>query len=156
MATSGTVAFRPDVEEVIAEAFERVGIDDQTRTGYHAKAARRSLNLLFSEFANRGINYWTVQNNTLSLTSGTTTYTLPAGTIDFIDVVIRENNVDTAMIQGHQDPCRFGAKPKKIKPELASTMPFSLFVAFAIFRLTGDRILIADHSFQAAITELCP
>ena len=97
MATSGTVAFRPDVEEVIAEAFERVGIDDQTRTGYHAKAARRSLNLLFSEFANRGINYWTVQNNTLSLTSGTTTYTLPAGTIDFIDVVIRENNVDTAM-----------------------------------------------------------
>ena len=64
MATSGTVAFRPDVEEVIAEAFERVGIDDQTRTGYHAKAARRSLNLLFSEFANRGINYWTVQNNT--------------------------------------------------------------------------------------------
>ena len=90
MATSGTVAFRPDVEEIIAEAFERVGIDDQTRTGYHASAARRSLNLLFSEFANRGINYWTVQNNTLSLTSGTTNYTLPEGTIDLIDVVIRE------------------------------------------------------------------
>ena len=90
MATSGTVAFRPDVEEVIAEAFERVGIDDQTRTGYHAKAARRSLNLLFSEFANRGINYWTVQNNTLSLVSGTLKYTLPVGTIDLIDVVVRE------------------------------------------------------------------
>jgi len=90
MATSGTVAFRPDVEEIVTEAFERVGIDEQTRTGYQSLAARRSLNLLFSEFANRGINYWAVQNNTLSLTSGTTTYTLPVGTIDLIDVVVRE------------------------------------------------------------------
>jgi len=90
MATSGTVAFRPDVEEIVTEAFERVGIDEQTRTGYQSLAARRSLNLLFSEWANRGINYWAVQNNTLSLTSGTTTYTLPVGTIDLIDVVVRE------------------------------------------------------------------
>ena len=91
MATSGTVAFRPDVEEIIAESFERVGMDAQNMTGYQALAARRSLNLLFSEFANRGINYWAVQNNTLALTQGTTTYTLPAGTIDLIDVVIRES-----------------------------------------------------------------
>jgi hypothetical protein len=91
MATSGTVAFRPDVEEIIAESFERVGMDAQNMTGYQAVAARRSLNLLFSEFANRGINYWTVQNNTLALTQGTSTYTLPAGTIDLIDVVIRES-----------------------------------------------------------------
>jgi hypothetical protein len=90
MATSGTVVFRPDVEEIVTEAFERVGIDEQTRTGYQSLAARRSLNLLFSEWANRGINYWAVQNNTLSLTSGTTTYTLPVGTIDLIDVVVRE------------------------------------------------------------------
>jgi hypothetical protein len=91
MATSGTVAFRPDVEEIIAESFERVGMDAQNMTGYQALAARRSLNLLFSEFANRGINYWAVQNNTLSLAQGTTTYTLPVGTIDLIDVVIRES-----------------------------------------------------------------
>lgn len=90
MATSGTFAFRPDVEEIISESFERVGMDAQTLTGYQAVAARRSLNLLFSEFANRGINYWAVQNNTLALTQGTTTYTLPVGTIDMIDVVIRE------------------------------------------------------------------
>jgi len=90
MATSGTVAFRPDVEEIITEAYERCGIDTQTRTGYQAETARRSLNLLFSEWANRGINYWAVQNNTLSLTQGTTTYTLPAGTIDLISVVVRE------------------------------------------------------------------
>ena len=65
MATSGTVAFRPDVEEIIREAFERCGIDTQTRTGDHARSARRSINLLFSEFANRGINFWTVTQNTL-------------------------------------------------------------------------------------------
>lgn len=90
MATSGTVAFRPNVEEIIAESYERIGMDSQTLTGYHAKAARRSLNLLFSEWANRGINYWAVQNNTLALTQGTSSYALPAGTIDLIDVVIRE------------------------------------------------------------------
>jgi hypothetical protein len=102
MATSGTYAFRPDVEEIISESFERCGIDSQTRTGYHAVAARRSLNLLFSEFANRGINYWTLQNNTLTLVKDQTEpYTLPAGTIDLMDVVIRETvggtTTDTAV-----------------------------------------------------------
>ena len=67
MATSDTVAFRPDVEEIIAEAFERCGIDPQTQTGYKAVSARRSLNLLFSEWANRGINYWAVKQQTLTL-----------------------------------------------------------------------------------------
>ena len=94
MALSGTVAFRPDVEEVIEEAFERCGIDAQTRTGYHAVSARRSLNLLFSEFANRGINYWAVTQNTLSLVSGTASYALPSGTIDIIDAVIRDGTTD--------------------------------------------------------------
>ena len=88
MATSGTVAFRPNVEEIITEAFERCGIDPQTRTGDHARSARRSLNLLFSEWANRGINYWTVTTATLNLSAGTATYNLPAGIIDLMDVVI--------------------------------------------------------------------
>ena len=90
MATSGTVAFRLDVEQIITEAYERCGIDAQTRTGYQAVSARRSLNLLFSEWANRGINYWTLQNNTVSLVDGQIQYTLPAGTIDLIDVAVRE------------------------------------------------------------------
>ena len=94
MALSGTVAFRPNVEEIIAESFERCGVDTQTRTGYHAVSARRSLNLLFSEWANRGINYWAVTQNTLTLADGTTSYTLPAGTIDIIDDVIREGSTD--------------------------------------------------------------
>ena len=88
MATSGSVAFRPTVEEIISESYERCGIDPQTRTGHHATSARRSLNLLFSEWANRGINYWTVGTATLNLSTDTITYNLPAGVIDLLDVVI--------------------------------------------------------------------
>jgi len=95
MATSNTVAFQPDIEEIIAEAFERCGMDAQSLTGYQSLAARRSLNLLFSEWANRGINYWAVQNNTLALGKDTTTYTLPAGTIDLIDGVVRQTTGGT-------------------------------------------------------------
>jgi hypothetical protein len=98
MATSGTVAFRPDVEEIITEAFERCGIDVQTRTGDQAISARRSINLLFSEFANRGINYWTLSQNTLPLVNGTTSYTLPVGTIDILDAVIRDSSSNTDQI----------------------------------------------------------
>jgi len=94
MATSGTVTFRPNVEEIIAEAYERCGLNAETRTGYQAVSARRSLNLLFSEWANRGINYWAVSQNTLTLSDGTTSYALPAGTIDIIDAVIREDSTD--------------------------------------------------------------
>ena len=98
MATSGSVLFRPNVEEVITESFERCGLDTQTRTGDHARSARRSLNLLFSEFANRGINYWTVTQNTLTLVSGTANYTLPAGTIDILDAVVRDSSSSTDQI----------------------------------------------------------
>ena len=94
MATSGTVAFRPNVEEIIAEAYDRCGLGAETRTGYQAVSARRSLNLLFSEWANRGINYWAVSQNTLTLSDGTTSYTLPVGTIDNIDAVIRDGSID--------------------------------------------------------------
>jgi hypothetical protein len=98
MATSGTVAFRPNVEEIITEAFERCGVDVQTRTGDQAISARRSINLLFSEFANRGINYWTLSQNTLPLVNGTTSYTLPVGTIDILDAVIRDSSSGTDQI----------------------------------------------------------
>ena len=93
MALSGTVAFKPDVEEIIAEAFERCGIDPQTQTGDRAVSARRSLNLLFSEWANRGINYWTLEQKTLTLVKDQTTpYTLDLGTIDILDAVVRDSS----------------------------------------------------------------
>ena len=92
MATSGTVAFQPNVEEIITEAFERCGLDPQVQTGDRAVSARRSLNLLFSEWANRGINYWAVEQQTLTLVNGTASYTLPVGTIDLIDAVVRDSS----------------------------------------------------------------
>lgn len=91
MATSGTVAFQPNVEEIITEAFERCGLDPQIQTGDRAVSARRSLNLLFSEWANRGINYWAVEQQTLTLVNGTASYALPVGTIDLIDAVVRDS-----------------------------------------------------------------
>ena len=91
MATSGTVAFQPNVEEIITEAFERCGLDPQIQTGDRAVSARRSLNLLFAEWANRGINYWAVEQQTLTLVNGTASYTLPVGTIDIIDAVVRDS-----------------------------------------------------------------
>jgi hypothetical protein len=99
MATSGTVNFRPDVQDIITEAFERCGLDPQVQTGDRAVSARRSLNLLFSEWANRGINYWTVTKNTLTLVNGQTTYTLPEGTIDIMDAVIRDSSGQTRPIR---------------------------------------------------------
>tara|TARA_A100001391_G_C5062012_1_gene276274 strand:- start:1287 stop:1955 length:669 start_codon:yes stop_codon:yes gene_type:complete len=97
MTTSGTVAYRPNIEEVIAESFERCGIDPQTQTGQKATSARRSLNLLFTEWSNRGYNYWTVQYNTIALTAGTSNYSLTAGIVDVIDMVYRNNSNDQPM-----------------------------------------------------------
>jgi hypothetical protein len=87
MATSETTAFNLDLNEIVEEAFERAG--SELRTGYDLKTARRSLNLVLAEWANRGINLWTIDANTQLLTSGTATYDLPLDTVDVIDYVIR-------------------------------------------------------------------
>ena len=72
MTTSSSRDFNLDVAEAIEEAYERCGLE--MRTGYDAKTARRSLNIMFSEWANRGLNLWTVEQTTQSLTSGTASY----------------------------------------------------------------------------------
>ena len=87
MATSGTAAFNLDLNQLVEEAFERCG--QELRTGYDLRTARRSLNLLTAEWANRGINLWTIDEGTVSLTSGTSNYNLPADTIDLIEQVVR-------------------------------------------------------------------
>ena len=99
MSTSGTVAFRPDIEEIITEAYERCGIDPQTRTGYQAVTARRSLNLLFSEWSNRGWNYWTIGYKTVNCVADQAQYTLEAGLVDIIDVVYRKVSGSTSTDQ---------------------------------------------------------
>jgi hypothetical protein len=87
MATSGTSSFNLDLTEIVEEAFERVG--SELRTGYDLKTARRSLNLMFADWANRGINMWTFEQGSITLVPGTATYNLPADTVDLLEHVIR-------------------------------------------------------------------
>jgi len=85
--TSGTSAFNLDLTEIVEEAFERAG--SEMRTGYDLKTARRSLNLMFADWANRGINMWTFEQGTINLVQGQNTYALPNDTVDLLEHVIR-------------------------------------------------------------------
>jgi len=87
MTVSGTKTFELDVAEYIEEAFERCGIE--IRTGYDQRTARRSLNLLLAEWANRGLNQWTIQTASITLSAGTDTYSLNQYDIDILAAVIR-------------------------------------------------------------------
>tara|TARA_R100001591_G_scaffold111823_1_gene123772 strand:- start:126 stop:794 length:669 start_codon:yes stop_codon:yes gene_type:complete len=92
MTTSGSRDFDLDVAEIIEEAYERCGLE--VRTGYDARTARRSLNLMFADWANRGLNLWTVQQATQALTSGTATYTFTSDYADLLEVVVRRSGTD--------------------------------------------------------------
>jgi hypothetical protein len=87
MTTSGTASFNLDLNEIVEEAFERCG--SELRSGYDLRTARRSLNLLCIEWANRGINLWTIEKGEIPLVKGQGTYDLPLDTIDLLEQVIR-------------------------------------------------------------------
>jgi hypothetical protein len=93
MTTSSTTAFNLDLNDLIEEAFERCGLE--LRSGYDFRTARRSLNLLTVEWANRGINLWTVEQGQITMNTGQATYALPNDTIDLLDQTIRQNNGTT-------------------------------------------------------------
>ncbi len=90
MSTSGTAGFNLDLNNLMEEAFERCG--QEMRTGYDVRTARRSLNLLTIEWANRGINLWTIEQGQINMVTGQAIYPVPVSTIDFLDHVIRQNN----------------------------------------------------------------
>ena len=90
MATSGTSTFNLEISEVIEEAFERCGL--QSKTGYDIETARRSLNLLSLEWGNRGLNFWTVEQGTKTLTAGTSTVAMDSDTVDLIQHWIRDGS----------------------------------------------------------------
>ena len=96
MAVSGVSDFNLDLTEIIEEAFERCG--SESRTGYDIRTARRSLNLLFADWANRGINMWTFEEGQIPLVQGVTTYALPNDTVDLLEHVIRTS----ANVQNNQ------------------------------------------------------
>lgn len=87
MTTSGTSTFNLDLNNLVEEAFERCG--KELRTGYDLRTARRSLNLLTVEWANRGVNLWTIEQGSIALTEGTASYNLPVDTIDLLEHVTR-------------------------------------------------------------------
>ena len=87
MATSGVSNFNLDLTEIVEEAFERVG--SEMRTGYDLRTARRSMNLMFADWANRGLNMFTYEQGSIVLVPGQATYNLPEDTVDLLEHVIR-------------------------------------------------------------------
>ena len=92
MAVSGSTDFELDVAEYVEEAFERCGLE--ARTGYDLRTAKRSLNLMFADWANRGLNQWTIKQRTQALTQGTSEYALLADVIDVLAAVVRRDGTD--------------------------------------------------------------
>jgi len=96
MSTTGTSTFNLDINDLIEEAFERCGLE--LRTGYDFRTSRRSLNLLTIEWANKGINLWTVEQGQIAMVTGQSMYPLPVDTIDLMDSTIRQNNGTTNQV----------------------------------------------------------
>lgn len=126
MATSGTTAFNLDLTEVVEEAFERCGAE--VRSGYDLRTARRSLNLLFAEWANRGINLWTVEQGSIPLVTGTATYDLPADTVDLLEHVIR-TGANVAATQADLNITRISVSTYSTIPnKLTQARPIQVYI----------------------------
>ena len=93
MATSSSTDFEPNVAEFVEEAFERCGLE--LRTGYDLKTAKRSINLMLAEWANRGLNQWTIEQATQTVIKGTNQYNLDSNIIDILDCSLRRNTEGT-------------------------------------------------------------
>ena len=95
MTVSNSKDFELDVADYVEEAFERCGLE--VRTGYDLKSARRSLNLLLADWANRGLNQWTIKQKTLTVVQGTGAYNLGQDIIDVLSVVIQRDGTDYSL-----------------------------------------------------------
>jgi len=94
MTVSGVANFDMNFTELAEEAWERAG--REMRTGYDLRTARRSANIMMAEWANRGINMWTIESGSIPLVQGTATYNLPADTVDLLEHVIRTGSGNSA------------------------------------------------------------
>ena len=114
--TTSTTGFNPTLNEIFEEAFERVGLE--LRTGYDFRTARRSLNFLLGEWANRGINLWTIEEGSINLVQGQITYDLPNDTVDLLEHVIRTS--------ANQGPNQTDLNITRISVSTYSTIPNKL------------------------------
>ena len=101
MTVSGSTDFELDVSDYIEEAFERCGVE--VRTGYDLKTARRSLNLLLAEWANRGLNQWTIKQRSFTVTKADGTYPLGTDIIDILSVVVQRDGTDYSLDRMSRD-----------------------------------------------------
>jgi hypothetical protein len=114
--TTATTTFNPNLNEIFEEAFERCGLE--LRTGYDFRTARRSMNFMLAEWANRGVNLWTVEQGSINLVQGTVTYDLPADTVDLLEHVIRTDSA--------QGPNQTDLNITRISVSTYSTIPNKL------------------------------
>ena len=137
MATSGTATFNLTVNDVIQEAFDRIGGDPIL--GYDVRSARRSLNIMFSDWANRGYNQWTVELKDLSISQGTNEYTLDYDTIDIINANILDGSTEYSMTRlGINDYAAISNKTSQSRP-----------TQFYLQRLNTPQVLIYPTPDQA-------
>jgi|TARA_R110000751_G_scaffold13340_1_gene44834 hypothetical protein len=101
MAVSGSKDFELNVTEYVEEAFERCGI--VARTGYDIRTAKRSLNLMLADWANRGLNQWTIRQTIITMVQGTNSYTLNTDTIDVLNAVLRRDGSDYGIARLSRD-----------------------------------------------------
>jgi hypothetical protein len=101
MATSGSTDFELDVAEYVEEAFERCGLE--VRTGYDLKSAKRSLNLLLADWANRGLNQWTIKQRSLAMVLGQGDYSVGSDVIDILSVIVRRDSTDYSLLRLSRD-----------------------------------------------------
>lgn len=132
MTTTGTTSFNLDFTDIAEEAWERAG--REMRSGYDLRTARRSMNLMTIEWQNRGINMWTIEQGTLTLTPGLNTYALPLDTIDLLDHVIRTGQ-NAASTQADLNITRISVSTYATIPnKLAQGRPIQVWVQ----RLSGQ------------------
>jgi hypothetical protein len=101
MATSGTTDFNLEIDQIIDDAFDRCGVE--MRTARDLRSATRSLNLLFAQWANKGINRWKIEQTTLSMVVGQQDYNLGTDTIDILSAALRRDSTDFPMIRLSMD-----------------------------------------------------
>jgi len=116
MTTSGSKDFELDVAEYVEEAFERCGLE--VRTGYDLKTAKRSLNLLLADWANRGLNQWTIKQRSITMVQGDGEYDLGPDVIDVLSVVCRRDGTDYSLERLSRDG--FLTIPNKTTPGRAN------------------------------------
>jgi hypothetical protein len=148
--TSGASSFNLDLSEIVEEAFERAG--SELRTGYDLRTARRSLNLLFADWANRGLNMWTFEQGTINFVQGQNTYPLPNDTVDLIEHVIR-TGAGNAATQADLSITRISVSTYATIPnKLQQARPIQIWIQRYNGQLSPTGLTIAGGTLSASNT----